>query len=319
MAEMRRRWGLGLTAALPMAVLVAASPAAVAQSPSPLPTLSAECAKDALRLKNQEGLRRLTLSTDNPSFPPWWGGDAKIQYPNEPEGGSGFRGSDPYSGEGYEAATAYAVAAALGFGPDEVDWIPNSLFELAFQPGLKPFDWHMAQIAITPERAEAVDFSDPYFDSNQSLLAMTGTPITEVTTVEGLRDFKLGAAVATTAFTFIEDVIQPNTEISVLSDNAAALQALRNGQIDGLVVDLSTAFYMRDAQLEDWDTPEPEGTVVGQFGGSAPTDRMGMVLEKGSPLTRCVNEALAIVKASGQLQEIHDTWISTGQDVPYFE
>ena len=182
---------------------------------------------------------RLTLSTDNPAYGPWWWGDPDIQYPNEPEGGCGWEVSDPYSGEGYEAATAYAVAAALGFTPDEIDWVPNAVFELAFQPGPKAFDWHMAQIAIRPERAEAVDFSDPYFDANQSLIAMTGTPITEATTIaelEGLRT--LGAAVATTSLQLIEDVIQPERRAQVFNDNADALQPLQNGTIDGLVVDL---------------------------------------------------------------------------------
>ena len=227
--------------------------------------------------------------------------------------------SDPYSGEGYEAMTAYAVAAALGFTPDQVDWVPNAVFEVAFQPGPKAFDWHMAQISIRPERAENVDFSDPYFDANQSLIAMTGTPITEATSVADLADYALGAAVATTSLQFIEEVIQPNVEPMVFNDNASAVQALQNGQVDGLVADLQSTFYMRDAQLEDWDTPDPEATIVGQFPVSAQIDQMGMVLEKDSPLTACVNEALQAVKDSGELQAIYDATISTGQEIPVLE
>jgi polar amino acid transport system substrate-binding protein len=317
----RTRRGVGLrlaVVAIPFAMMATAAPTlGQSETAEGSLALSEACAdRDALPLRNPG---RLTLSTDIPAFPPWWGGDPDIQYPNEPEGGSGWAVSDPYSGEGYEAAVAYAVAAALGFDASEVDWIQNTVFENAFQPGPKAFDWHMAQVSIRAERAEAVDFSDPYFGSNQSLLAMTRSPITEVTTIEGLKDFRLGAAVATTSFAYIENVIQPNTEIQVLSDNAAAVQALQNEQIDGLVVDLYTAFYMRDAQLEDWDTPEPEATIVGQFGGEAPTDQMGMVLEKDSPLTACVNEALAIVRESGELDRLYDEWISTGQSIPYFE
>lgn len=317
MIRTRRRLGLALVAAMvPMGAMAAAGPAALAQE-TRSSALSETCADPtALPVRNPG---RLTLSTDIPAFPPWWGGDPAVQYPNEPESGSGWEVSDPYSGEGYEAAVAYAVAATLGFGPEAVDWIQNTDFVIAFQPGPKAFDWHMAQVSIRPERAEAVDFSESYFDSNQALLAMTGTPITEATTMEGLRDFRLGAAVGTTSFTFIEDVIAPNTEIDVLGDNAAAVQKLQNGQIDGLVVDLYSAFYMRDAQLEDWGTPDPEATVVGVFGGSAPTDQMGMVLEKDSPLTACVNEALAEVKATGQLQAIYDQWIGSGQNIPFFE
>lgn len=278
--------------------------------------VSEACTAANLTLKNPG---RLTLSTDNPAYPPWWGGDPETQYPGEPEGGSDWELSDPYSGEGYESATAYAVAEALGFTRDQVDWIPNVTFELAFRPGPKDFDFHLAQVSIRPRRAEAVDFSEPYFDANQSIIAMTPNPITGASTIEGLKDFKLGAAVGTTSLELIESVIQPNVEPSVFNDNNDAVRALRNGQVDGLVVDLQTAFYMRDAQLEDFDTPKPEATVVGQFDVSAQVDQMGLVLEKGSPLTACVDEALAVIEANGTLQAIYDEWISGGGEIPVFE
>jgi polar amino acid transport system substrate-binding protein len=319
MAQTRRRLGLGLVGlAVPLAAIMAAGPAAVAQSPEPgTATVSEECTnRDLLPLKNPG---QLTLSTDNPAYPPWWGGDPDAQYPGEPEQGSGWSVSNPYSGEGYEGAVAYAVAEKLGFAHEEVEWVPNAVFELAFQPGPKEFDWHMAQVSIRPERAQAVDFSEPYFDSNQSIIAMTGHPITEARTIEELRQYTLGAATATTSFQLVENVIQPEGDPQVFADNSAAIQALQNGQIHGLVVDLYTAFYIRDAQLEDWDTPEPEATIVGQFAADYQADQMGMVLEKDSGLTACVNEALQALKDSGELDAIYDEWIATGQNVPFFE
>ncbi len=318
MSDNRRRASVLALGAASLA-LVASPLAALAQDDEAMATVSEACQAANLgdMLKNPG---RLTLSTDIPAYPPWWGGDPDIQYPNEPEAGSGWEVSDPYSGEGYESATAYAVAAALGFGPDQVDWVQNTVFELAFAPGEKPFDWHMAQISIRPDRAENIDFSDPYFDANQSLLAMTANDkIIGATTVEELKDLTLGAAVGTTSLQLIEEYIQPNTEPQVFNDNSAARQALESGLVDGLVVDLNTAFYMRDAQMEDWDTPEPEGTIVGQFSVSAQSDQMGMVLEKGSPLVECVNEALAVVRDSGELQEIFDREIASAQDIPTFE
>jgi polar amino acid transport system substrate-binding protein len=294
----------------------------VAPSESPLPTVAADCMKGTVATKHSG---RLTLSTDNPAFPPWWGGDPKTQYPNEPAGGDRWKISDPYSAEGYEGATAYAVAAALGFTPADIDWIPNAVFENAFKPGPKDFDFHLAQISIRPKRAQNVDFSDPYFDANQSLLSMTkasdgsSNPILSVTTIAGLKPFKLGAAVGTTSLELIQNVVQPDQDPSVFNDNAGALQALKNGQVDGLVVDLQTAFFMRDAQLENFDTPDPEATVVGQFDVSAQADQMGIVLEKGSALTSCVDQALAVIKADGTLASIYDKWISTGQAIPFFK
>ncbi len=325
MSDHRRGVSVLAVSAASLALLV--SPlAAVAQDDeaSPAASQAATSVSEACQAANLGDMLknpgRLTLSTDIPAYGPWWGGDPDEQYPNEPEGGSGWEVSDPYSGQGYESATAYAVAAALGFTPDQVDWIQNTVFELAFAPGEKPFDWHMAQISIRPERAENVTFSEPYFDANQSLLAMTANDaIMGVTTVEGLKDLKLGAAIGTTSLQLIEEYIQPNTDPQVFNDNAAARQALEGGLVDGLVVDLNTAFYMRDAQMEDWDTPDPEGTIVGQFSVSAQADQMGMVLEKENPLVDCVNEAIAVVKDSGELQAIFDREIASAQDIPTFE
>jgi polar amino acid transport system substrate-binding protein len=286
-----------------------------APTPSPSPSPDA-CAPENLTLKNPG---RLTLSTDNPAYPPWWGGDPDTQYPNEPAGGDGWSISDPYSMEGFEGATAYAIAQAMGFGPDKVDWIQNTVFEQAFAPGPKLFDFHMAQISIRPDRAQAVDFSDPYFDSNQSVLALTPNAITGATSIADLKAYKLGAAANTTSFELIDTVIKPTAEPQVYPDNTTALQALKNGQIDGLVVDLGTAFYMRDGELEDFDTPKPEGTIVGQFGPVVQVDQVGAVLDKGSPLTPCVDAAIAKIKADGTLAGILDKWINTGQDIPFLQ
>lgn len=303
--------------AAPTATAVAATPTAAATASS----AADACADVDLLLKNSG---RLTLSTDIPAFPPWWGGEASTQYENEPEGGSPWTNetdfsAEPYSGEGFEGALAYAVAEAMGFGPDEVDWIANTRFELAFAPGAKLFDFHMAQISATAERAQAVTFSEPYFDSNQAVLALTTNDIVNAASIEDLKEFRLGAATGTTSFDFLENTIAPTVEPQVFDDNAATLQALQGDVVDGIIVDLSTAFYMRDAELEDFDTEEPEGTIVGQFGPPAEPDHVAYVLELGNPLVACVNQALAEVKESGEHQEILDEWINTGQEVPFLQ
>jgi polar amino acid transport system substrate-binding protein len=262
-----------------------------------------------LTLKNPG---QLTLSTDNPAYPPWWGGDPKTQYPNQPSDGIKWKISNPYSMMGFEGATAYAIAAAMGFTPDKVVWLQNTVFEQAFAPGEKPFDFHMAQISITPKRAQAVDFSDPYFDSVQSLVALQGTAITSATSIAELKGFKLGAAANTTSYDLIQNDIQPTTPAAVYPDNDTAVTALQNGQIDGLIADLGSAFYMRDAQLDG-------GTIVGQFAPSVQTDHVGAVLDLGSPLTPCVDQAIETIKANGTLQQIYDTWITTGQGIPLLQ
>ncbi|HVM31125.1 MAG TPA: transporter substrate-binding domain-containing protein [Candidatus Limnocylindrales bacterium] len=311
------------TLSLVLVACGAGAPPTAAPTPADTPAATpvqtpagTECGPDSPHLKNAG---QLTLSTDNPAFPPWWGGDPEEEYEGQPDDDAGWEVSNPYSGEGLESATAYAIAERLGFSRDQVVWLQNAVFEQAFAPGPKPFDFHMAQVSIRPERAEAVDFSDPYFDSHQSLLTLTGNDIADETTVSGLQEYRLGAAAATTSYQLIEDVIQPTVEPSVFPDNATALTALQNGQIDGLVVDLGTAFYMRDAQLEDWDTPDPEGTIVGAFPESAQTDQVGAVLELDSPFTECVNQALSELRAEGTLDEIFEENIGQQLGVSFFE
>lgn len=284
----------------------AASPGASA--PVEVPVLSAACAADQLATKKPG---RLTLGTDNPAYPPWWGG--------KPPKGSKWKLSDPYSGQGYESAVAYAVAETLGFAPEEVDWI-HVRWAQSFAPGPKDFDGYLAQVAIKPKRAQRVDFSDPYYSFNQSIIAMTGSPITQATTIEELKAFKLGAQIGTTSLDMINEVVVPTQEAKAYPDNDKALRALRNGNIDGLVADLPTAFYMRDEQLEDYDTPEPEATIVGQFPVIGEPERLGIVLAKDSQLTGCVDEALAIMIANGTLATIYDTWLGAiaASPVPFF-
>jgi polar amino acid transport system substrate-binding protein len=303
MTDLRRR--LGLFAAGAATVALVATPLAALAQDEAMASVSEACQAANLDsvLKNPG---RLTLSTDNPSYGPWWGGDPSV----DPD--SGWEVSYPPSGEGLEGGVAYAVAHALGFTDDQIDWIQNSEFSLAFQPGEKPFDWHMAQVSILPERAEAVDFSDSYFDANQTLVANAGTDIENVASIDDIKPYTLGAQVGTTALTFIEDTIQPDAEPQVFNTNADAIQALENGQIDGIIVDIGSAFYVVAVQLSN-------GIIVGQFPSSADVGQVGMVLEKDSPLTACVNEALAAIKESGELQAIYDATITEAMDVPVIE
>jgi polar amino acid transport system substrate-binding protein len=317
MSDQRRRAGALAAGAVALALLSSptASLAQAESSPSASPAAEASmpAVSDACRAENlgdtlkNEG--RLTLSTDNPAFFPWWAGDV-------PEGSewADFGGYPP-SGEGFEGAIAYAIAEALGFSADQVDWIGQPTFGLAFAPGEKDFDFHLGQVSYREERAEAVDFSDSYFDVQQAIVAMADDPITEVTSLAELKEFQLGAPVGTTSLIIVEEIVQPTLETKVYDDISAGKFALENGQIDGLVVDTPTAFYIRDAELENFDTPDPEGAVIGQIVTDT-EEYFGAVLDKGSPLTACVNEALAVVKASGQYQEIYDTWISEANDAP---
>jgi polar amino acid transport system substrate-binding protein len=243
---------------------------------------------------------KLTVGTDNPAYPPWFGG--------KPPPGSPWKVSDPRSGEGYEAAVAYAVASRLGFKSTDVVWkyVP---FNRAYAPGSKPFDFDINQISYTPARAKVVTFSSSYYDVNQAVVVLKGTKIAAVRTKAGLKPYQLGAQLGTTSYAYIKDEIQPSKQPAVFPQNAGAIQALKNKQIDGLVVDLPTAFYITSAQL-------PSSKVLGQFATAPGGEHFGMVFQKGSPLAACVNAALARLKANGQLAGIHQQWLAKATGAP---
>jgi polar amino acid transport system substrate-binding protein len=259
-----------------------------------------ECAKENLQTLTPG---RLTTGTDNPAFPPWFEGGT-------PEG-SQWELNDPSTGEGFESAVAYAVAGELGFSEDEVDWVVVP-FNQAFRPGPKDFDFDINQVSFSEERAQAVDFSDSYYDVNQALVALQANALADAENLEDVKEFKLGAPVGTTSFAYIRDNIQPTQQPSVYDTLNDAVSALNARQVDGIVVDLPTAFFIVAVQVEN-------GTIVGQFPAVGEQERFGMVFEKGSSLVHCVNSALAELSLSGRLEEIQQEWLSDKADAPVLE
>jgi polar amino acid transport system substrate-binding protein len=287
----------------------AAPSVAPAASPSEAasPTQSA-CAPANLALKSPG---KLTIGTDNPAYPPYFAESS----PNP----SPWQLGDPTNQQGFEAAVAYAVAKQLGFTPDQVAWVVVP-FDNSYQPGPKPFDFYLAQVSYTDARAKAVDLSDGYYNVAQSIVAMKGNALEKVTSIAAMKDFKFGAQVGTTAYTTIKDVIQPNTKISVYNSNDAAIKALQAKQIDGLVVDLPTAFYITAAQLVDKNY-NPLASIVGQFpvqpGPNA--EHFSLVLTKNSLLTTCVNSAIQAITADGTLAQLTQTWLADKANAPVLQ
>ena len=262
---------------------------------SPAGTQAADaCAKENLELVNEGAL---TISTSNPAFPPWFIG---------PDGGPWDPTTEPTK-EGYEAAVAYAVAEELGFSEAEVEWAEVT-FDQSFAPGPKDFDFGLQQISYAPARAEAVDFSESYYDVSQAVIAPKKSSIAQATTVAELADAKLGAPVGTTSYDTIVEVVQPSEEPAVYSNLNDAVQGLKNEQVDGIVVDLPTAFFITAVQA-------PNATIVGQFPPAEEQEYFGLVLEKDSALTDCVNQALAALREDGTLDSLQAEWLSESAPV----
>jgi len=219
---------------------------------------------------------------------------------------------DPTSGEGFESAVAYAVAEELGFAAEDVVWV-RTTFEAAIQPGPKDFDFNLQQYSITEERAQNVDFSIPYYSTPQAVITQSGSAASGATTIAELQGLLIGAASGTTSFQAIEEIIAPTAGAQAFNDNDAAKLALETGQIDALVVDLPTAFYLTAVEITD-------GEIVGQLAGDVGVpDQWGLVLEKDSPLTDAVNEALQALIDSGKLQEITDQYLGADQSAPVLQ
>lgn len=255
------------------------------------------CAKESLALI-QPGT--LTIGTDNPAYPPWFEG-GEIE-------GSLWKINDPATGEGFESATAYAVAEQLGFSADEVEWVEVP-FNQSFKPGSKDFDVFINQVSITEKRAQNVDFSAGYYDVNQALVSVKGNPLADATTLEELKGFKLSAPIGTTSFDYIEQNIQPDEDPAVFDTLNDAVTALNNGQVDGVVVDLPTAFFIVAVQVD-------KGVIVGQFPTVGAQEQFGMVLEKDSSLTACVSEAVEALKGDGTLDAIQQEWLADKANAP---
>jgi polar amino acid transport system substrate-binding protein len=251
----------------------------------------AACSPDTLQTL-QAGT--LTIATDEPAFEPW------------------MVDNDPSNGEGFESAVAYAVAEELGYAEDEVEWV-RVPFNAAIQPGPKTFDFDINQFSITEKRKQAVDFSSPYYDVQQAVIAVRGTPGGQATSLDDLAGLQLGAQVGTTSLDAIEQVVQPEKDPLVYNSNNDAVEALKNDQIDALVLDLPTAFFATAVQV-------PRGVIVGQLPPTPGTpEQFGLVLDKGSPLTECVSQAVDALREDGTLADLENTWLADVAGAPVLQ
>ncbi len=232
----------------------------------------------------------LTVGTDKPAFPPY------------------FVDDDPSNGQGFESAVAYGIADRLGFTDSQVNWVVVP-FNSSYAPGPKRFDFDINQISITPQRAQQVDFSEPYYTTPQAVLVPAGSPFASATSVADLKEAQFGVQVGTTSLEAVESVIDPSQQPQVFNDSNDTVRALKSKQVDAIVVDLPTAIYLRDVEVEG-------SKVVGQFPAPGGDD-WGVVLAKGSRLTPCVDEALGAMRASGELDQITAQWI--GAEAPVLD
>ena len=249
---------------------------------------SATCSASSLALYKSG---QLTVATDSPAYSPW------------------FDNNNPSDGKGFESAVANAVAKELGFTNSQVKWVTES-FDNSYAPGSKNFDFDINEISITPTRAKAVDFSTGYYDVNQGILTLSSSKYAKADSLSSLKGAKIGVQVSTTSYQAVINEIKPSGSVSVYNTTNDEVNALKNGQVDAIVTDMPTVFYLASAELSN-------GKIVGQFsynGGT--TEQFGLLLQKGSKLTSCVNQALAKLTSSGELATITKQWLADSANAP---
>jgi polar amino acid transport system substrate-binding protein len=281
---------LAISSIKKVAVALATSAALVFTLSGCAATATPEAAPDELQTITAG---KLTIGTGLPAYEPWVVGDA------------------PESGEGFEAAVAYAIAAELGFAPEDVVWV-RTTFDEAIAPGVKNFDFNLQQYSITDERKANVDFSSPYYSTAQTVITVAGSAAAEATSLADLKGLLVGAQTGTTSLKAIEDIIMPTAGAQVFNSNDDAKAALANGQVDAIVVDLPTAFYLTAVELDG-------GIILGQLAGAEAGDTFGLVLDKGSPLTAAVTAAVDALRASGRLAELETIWLADFAGAPVLQ
>jgi polar amino acid transport system substrate-binding protein len=244
------------------------------------------CTKQTLKTQTPG---TLTIATDKPAFPPY------------------FEDDDPTNGRGFESALAYAIAQKLGYAKSEVKWTTEP-FNSSYAPGPKKFDFDVNQISITPARAKRVDFTKPYFTAPQALVALKSSDAASAASIADVADAKLGVQIGTTSLDAVQQVVKPSSQPKVFNDSNDVVTALKQKQVDAVVVDLPTAFFLTAAQV-------PSAKIVGQF--NAPGgDQWGALLQKGSPLTQCVSQAIDDLREGGQLQALEQKWMGAAAGAP---
>jgi polar amino acid transport system substrate-binding protein len=236
---------------------------------------------------HKEGV--LTIATDKPAYPPY------------------FEDDEPENGEGFESAVGYAIGKQLGYPKGKIEWTVEP-FDSSYAPGPKNFDFDVNEISITPTREKAVDFSAPYYSANQAVVALEDSEAAKAKSLADLKDTKIGVQINTTSLSTVDEEIDPSSKPEVFNSSGDVVTALKNGQVEAVVVDLPTALYLTAAQVEN-------ATIVGQF-GKAEGEEWGALLAKESPLTECVSGAIEALEKSGELEKVTQRWMSQAADAP---
>ncbi len=230
----------------------------------------------------------LTIATDAPAYPPW------------------FETNRPSDGRGYESAVAYAIAKRLGFKRSHVKWVVET-FNASYAPGPKHFDFDINEISVTPTRAQAVTFSVGYYEDEEALVALEGTPIVKHHSPKALKSYIYGEEIGTTSLQYIDKEIQPVHTPETFTTLNDVKSALQDHRIAAFVTDTPTSQYIASTEI-------PHAVVVGQFPASG--QHYGLLFQKGDKLVSCVDKAIDHLKHAGVLRRLVKKYLRVYTSIP---
>jgi polar amino acid transport system substrate-binding protein len=206
-----------------------------------------------------------------------------------------FEFTEPGSTEaiGFDVDLVKAIAATPGIGITDVEFIKQPFDTIILSVSQGRFDMSASSFSITPERAKQIDFSDPYFTANQSILVKKGS---DIRTLDDLQGKRIGAQRGTTGADLAATVQGAEVSRYELIDDA--FNALAADRVDAVVNDFAVSAYAA--------TKRDDFEVATQV----PTDEgYGLVFSKENPALRdAFNAGLAEIKENGTYDEIYQKW-----------
>ena len=232
---------------------------------------------------------KLTVGTGDPVYPPW------------------MLDNDPAAGEGFENGLVYALAAKLGFAPEDVIWVGQT-FDQTIAPGPKPYDFAIQQISVTADRAKVVSFSKVYYQSDKAVIALPGTAVAAAASFADLKAARWGVTIGTTDATYLENILGI-TDAAVYNEQVDVFLALQSGQIDATLAALPTALFVTAVQV-------PEAKITALLPADANDQGHGLLFQFENPLVPWVDAALSAVIADGVVKELTAKFLVADPTLP---
>lgn len=195
---------------------------------------------------------------------------------------------------GFEAGLAAALAKRLGLARVEVVQVP---FASLVGGNLGGADLALSQLTPTAARERHLDFTTPYILGPPAVLARTSVHVSDV---KGLRALHWVVSSASTLTPILNREVRPETAPVVVEDRTQALDVLRSGRADALLLDLPVALGLAASEPHRFQ-------VAGQLSGG---ESLAVALPRGSPNTEIVDSSIRALQSDGTISDLEHRWFA---------